>query len=331
MRRPRNVVIVAAAKDIHAVSVKHHVESLDVECAIVDLRLVSSGFVTAALDGPSPTVALRDSVMVDTGTTIWWRRPRLPAVNSEITIHEAQRFARAEWKACVHGAFGAVARAVINDPFAECRANHKVLQLLVAKAVGLAIPRTVVTNDWTTASEFYRANRRSGMRTIFKPLTPPMFLLGQARIITSLEDLRRGLRLAPIILQSCVERGIDLRVTIVGNELFAGAVAFDGDFEDWRVAADAAFRKQEIQPQLKRKLIELMRALGLATGSLDLRVSRDGTPYFLEVNPSGQFLFLELELNLPISARYAHLLVATPARCDLHGSLARALGHHGVA
>ncbi len=54
-----------------------------------------------------------------------------------------------------------------------------------------------------------------------------------------------------------------------------------------------------------QKLLMLMRRLGLEYGAIDLRLTPDGEYVFFEVNPAGQFLFVEHACGLPISAALA--------------------------
>lgn len=55
-----------------------------------------------------------------------------------------------------------------------------------------------------------------------------------------------------------------------------------------------------------------MRRLGLVFGVVDLRISsQDGHIYFLEVNPQGQFLYLEVKTGLPIIRSLAGLSAGT--------------------
>ena len=307
LARAKNVVIVAARSDAHALSVKYHVERLGTPCDIVDSQSMSSGLLTASLP-EQPDVQISDCRPITSRTAVWWRRARPPAAPPLTHDEESARFTRAEWKASLYSFVGAGVGNVINDPFAEHRANHKIVQLRLAKFAGLPIPRTIVTNDLAEAERFLQYNRSLGHRSIFKPLTPPMNQLGEARVITDTSALRDGLHLSPLILQSCVERGIDIRVVVVGDEIFGGSIAFTGDFEDWRIASSPEYRIYRVEPSLNQRILRLMQSLGLTSGSIDLRIDRAGVPHFLEVNPSGQFLFLELELDLPISVAFATVL-----------------------
>jgi len=60
----------------------------------------------------------------------------------------------------------------------------------------------------------------------------------------------------------------------------------------------------------------LMRRLGLVYGAIDLRLTPDGRYVFLEINPAGQFLYVEQQTGQPIAAALAALLAA--GRGDLN-------------
>ena len=55
-------------------------------------------------------------------------------------------------------------------------------------------------------------------------------------------------------------------------------------------------------------LLETLDDLGLIYGAVDLKRRPDGTVVFLEVNPGGQFLFVEIQTEQPISAAIARYL-----------------------
>jgi glutathione synthase/RimK-type ligase-like ATP-grasp enzyme len=53
-----------------------------------------------------------------------------------------------------------------------------------------------------------------------------------------------------------------------------------------------------------------MRRLGLIYGAIDLRLAKDGRYVFLEINPAGQFLYVEQQSSQPIAAALAARLAA---------------------
>lgn len=52
----------------------------------------------------------------------------------------------------------------------------------------------------------------------------------------------------------------------------------------------------------------MMDRLGLAFGAFDFIVRRDGQWVFIELNPNGQWAWIEQEVGLPISAALADVL-----------------------
>lgn len=57
-----------------------------------------------------------------------------------------------------------------------------------------------------------------------------------------------------------------------------------------------------------------MAAVGLRYGAFDFRVDRDGAPWFLECNPEGQYLWIEIETGLAISRAIAFALAGRDPR-----------------
>jgi hypothetical protein len=57
-----------------------------------------------------------------------------------------------------------------------------------------------------------------------------------------------------------------------------------------------------------------MASFGLNFASLDMIVTPDGEFVFLELNPNGQWLWLEYELGLPLVASMADLLTSDAGR-----------------
>jgi glutathione synthase/RimK-type ligase-like ATP-grasp enzyme len=301
-----DVVVAAARNDVHAQSVMFRVQERGVPCSIWDIGLVAEQTVVLDLgseivDESFPGVSLTET------TRVWWRRPRPVRARASLA-GESARFSRSEWQAAVDGVLAVSPAYVVNDPHRERVASNKIFQLSCARRCGLSVPRTLVTSDAQQASNFIELNRAMGARTVCKPLTPPLHMLGHARIVSVAEDAMAGIEYAPVILQQCIERGVDLRLVVVGEDVFCGAIEFAGEWEDWRLAGEPVYQVYRPDDALIGDVRRFMSALGLAMGSLDLRVDPIGEPFFLEVNPSGQFLFLELELDLPISESIARVL-----------------------
>jgi len=55
--------------------------------------------------------------------------------------------------------------------------------------------------------------------------------------------------------------------------------------------------------------IRLVERLGLCYGAIDMILTPDGRYVFLEINPSGQYAWIEMQTGLPISAAICDLLL----------------------
>jgi glutathione synthase/RimK-type ligase-like ATP-grasp enzyme len=80
---------------------------------------------------------------------------------------------------------------------------------------------------------------------------------------------------------------------------------------DWR--RDGLRMLQDWQPyqlpvEVEDKLLRLMNYFSLNYGAIDIILTPDGKHVFLELNPSGEFFWLERSPGLPISEAIADLL-----------------------
>ena len=130
------------------------------------------------------------------------------------------------------------------------------------------------------------------------------------RDLVHVEDLR----LCPLIVQQYVPKRLELRVTVVGDEVFAAAIhsqASNHTRLDWRRYDDARtpIAPFELPADVAERCRALVRELGLCYGAIDLVLTPDDRFVFLEINPNGQYLWIELATGLPISAAVADLLL----------------------
>jgi glutathione synthase/RimK-type ligase-like ATP-grasp enzyme len=243
---------------------------------------------------------------------IWWRRPGKFQIDEKVTDARIRDYCQAECTNLFKSALAATGVPIINDPFAELAAR-KPTQLHAAAIAGLAIPDTVMTNDPAQVQAFWDAH---GGECIYKTFTPPSWRMAETRVLTGdhLKDLS-SLRHAPIIVQQLVPKAFDVRATIIDGECFAGSVATGRPESqlDWRMDVGAVWTEHELPVAVADKLRVLMESLGLVYGAIDLRLRPDGEYVFFEVNPSGQYLFVETATGMPITKRLADVLLHPPS------------------
>lgn len=264
----------------------------------------------------------------DAARSVWFRRPQLPQTFAGAAAADLS-FLRDEWKrhiANVH-AVAASADGVfwVNRPDLAAAAENKLLQLRAAHRCGLRFPATLVSSDPDEIRRFFAAHPA----VIHKPYATHSWRDGEGRIFSTYarllaaEDLHddAALRLCPAIYQACVRKRRDLRVTAIGQRMFAAAMDADdaGDgVVDWRAAAIGGgerWRAVALPADAEAALRRLMDALGLVFGCIDLVVDEDDHLHFLEINQAGQFLFVEHALpELPLLRAIAAMLAQ--ARAD---------------
>ena len=240
----------------------------------------------------------------------WWRRP-LPHTLHEDIDPQVHSFAYTECHEAFSGALALLNANWVNRPELDERAHHKPLQLATAVRVGLEIPRTLITNDPDEARRFIAVVGAS--KTIYKTFLATEQHWRETRVLRDEElQLLESVRLAPVIFQEYVPATADLRVTIVGDRMFATAITAPstGYTVDYRMdMAGSEFVPTELPGSVAQKLGTLMLQLGLVYGAADFRRTPDGRYVFLEVNPAGEWLFVEERTQQPITAAMADLLI----------------------
>lgn len=213
----------------------------------------------------------------------------------------------------------------LNHPAAIGRAEYKPIQLDTARRVGLEVPRTLITNDAVRAARFAAA--LGGGRVVYKSLSSSMVrgADGDApRILYSTpvcaEQLdQAGIRLATHLFQELVPKAHELRVTYVDGHLFVARIdaGSDAGRVDWRSDyRNLSYSVAELPAPVAAAIGRLMDDLGLRFGALDLVVTLDGRHVFLEVNPNGQWGWIEDATGLPIAAAIADALTDQQERGD---------------
>lgn len=261
-------------------------------------------------------------------TSAWFRRPRMPETFAG--AHPADEpFLRNEWRRFsnnLHALAAEVGECFwVNPPSAALAAENKLVQLHVAQQAGLTFPATLMSSD----PERIRRFAATHGKLVYKPFqthtwqdaaTGKMFS-SYARIVdASMLDDDASLRQCPGIYQQLVDKKYDLRVTIIGNQVFTARLdtPLQEEFIDWRIASLAEtmrISQTELPGDTVDSLQRLMRGLGLVFGCVDLAVDANGNLHFLEVNQAGQFLFLEQAVpSLPLLRAVCSLL--GQGRCD---------------
>ncbi|MEU6412579.1 ATP-dependent carboxylate-amine ligase [Microbispora sp. NPDC046933] len=249
-------------------------------------------------------------------TSAWFRRWEPHQLDPAITDPQVRRHLLRESEMFADSLWDSLECRSVPAPFTLLRrAERKPYQLAVAKRVGFDVPDTLVTNDPDDLLDFY--GRHDG-QVIYKALYAPQVAgLSRPTQQVSTRDVLHagGLPYAPVIVQEYVPKRQEIRVTVVGERLFAVAIdsqASNRTRFDWRRHDRKARQLSpcELPGEVAERCLKFTRRLGVSFGGIDLILTPDGRHVFLEINTSGQWLWLERATGLPISDALADLLVA---------------------
>jgi len=306
----RNVVLVLtnSTDGTHSDIVIDKLRSIGEKVFRFDVDRVASGDLSIQLEANQGSFGFE---MIDsTGRLLsteiksaWYRRPN--RLNSPIGDPVQRKYAETEMTQFMEGVWSATVGEVfwLSNPVQLERARKKMLQLKIARELGFTIPRTIVTNDPECVRTFVES---CGGRVVFKAIhhemldydaksfNIPTTLIGRGHLAKL--DLVRHM---PSLFQECIDKEYELRVTVVGDQVFPVKIDSQAYLEtvvDWRhpdFIQKLSYTTTTLPPGIDRLCVSMLSTLGLGFGAFDFAVDKSGICYFLEVNPNGQWYWLE--------------------------------------
>lgn len=248
--------------------------------------------------------------------SVWYRWRSAYGISPALSPADRDH-ARHEARAGFGGVLQSLDARYVNHP-AQVEVLSKPAELLLAARCGLTVPATAISNSPAHIRAFVTTQPGPVVRKLFSCSVPggegqPM--VGHTRLITEddLADLDSAALTAHQV-QSFVDKQMDVRVVVIGQTLFpiaiiplepAARVDFRSRYRSLR------YERIELPPDVDAGIRSYMAAAGLVMASMDFSVTRDGTYYFLESNPSGgQYQWLQAATGAPISDTLATLLAS---------------------
>ncbi|KWX07529.1 hypothetical protein TR74_18530, partial [Carbonactinospora thermoautotrophica] len=170
---------------------------------------------------------------------------------------------------------------------------------------------TLITNKPAEARAFAE---RHGWNVVYKTFTPVTVTRGGAGYHTYttpvtpelLED--EAVRYTAHLFQERIDKAYDVRLVCVDDRMFA--VEIHSPAGDWRRAYNAnRYQVCEVPDEVATGMRAMLAALRLHFCAADFAVDHDGRWWFLDLNPNGQWGWLEQATGVPISSAIADLLV----------------------
>lgn len=250
--------------------------------------------------------------------SVYYRRPKPPQPNSEIMSNEARDFVRRESRAALSGIWMTLPCLWLNHPHRIQAAELKIDQLRVARQIGLAIPKTIVTNDPQKVRDFYHLCNRKIVAKVLRSgmveYEDKISLIYTNKIAQDHLDVLETVRYAPSIFQEYIPKKVEIRVTVVGDRIFAAEIHSQNSErtkDDWRRydIENTPHLAHTLPKKIEQKCFHLINHYGLNFGCIDLIQKPDNEYIFLEINPNGQWGWIEELTELPICNAITNLLL----------------------
>jgi hypothetical protein len=251
--------------------------------------------------------------------SIWYRRPGSPVPHDDTGDAAAREYVALECAMVIHDLWSSLDGSWLpGRPAAVRRAEHKGLQLKLAGELGFELPPTLITSCPVDMLEFYR--QHDGLIVSKQAATafPATIGLGMVRFteLVTTRDLSHcnTISRCPTTFQAYVPKSVELRITVVGRRVFAAEIhsqATNHTRFDWR-RYDLEWTPHlphALPREVEQRCVALVDALDLQYGAIDMIVTPDGRYVFIEINPTGQYLWIEQEAGLPITDAICELLI----------------------
>ncbi len=284
----------------------------DFHAAIVSLALENMGFISSIIDlqknvldhklsfhNSSSYIQFLDGIEYDSEDTIWLRRIDYRKLK-HFADENGHRFYFQESKAFLESLLYLVSdtNRCINSYPSRLKARKKGLQLHYAKKVGLQCPVSLISNNSTEIRSFIKEREGSAIVKSFYPKAwskgSKTFTFHASEISTSMLNQNISFN-DPHIFQEKITKKHDLRVIFMGNHCIAAKICSEAETIDYKEDLDAMMYVDTYQLPggIKARCVNIMKSLGIVFGVFDFVEDISGNIFFLEVNESAQFLFLE--------------------------------------
>lgn len=257
---------------------------------------------------------LKQKYDIKSFTSVYFRRPELPKIEIDDLSQEEQLFVKAEHHQFLEGLYKLLRKAYWISPLdAIKRAENKLYQIDLAKEIGLTIPPSVITNE-VTAFNFFSQKEDC----IVKPIMTGQIGWPEMHKVVFTSKLEHKpsdeeIQVCPSYLQKRIEKECDIRLTMVGKSTFAVAIDSQHHIDtqtDWRKGEYLLpHRIIDLPLHLIDKCYRMLSELGLQYGAFDFIMDKSGKYIFLEVNPNGQWAWIECQVGCDISGAIARQLI----------------------
>lgn len=246
-------------------------------------------------------------------SAVYFRRAYEPEPPSGMRA-DARHFVAREARVVIRALYSALDCCWVSNPTAIELAENKPRQLNIARTLGFNVPATVVTNQSNVAEQFVAQHSPVVIKAVSYGDLGDGKVLHTTLVDNWSDEFRHEIELGPVLLQEYITKRCEYRVTVVGSTLFCCRIDSQGDVrysvDMRRGLADESMVHElvDLEPTTQAKCVELVARLGLKFGAIDLVEDTGGLLWFLEINPNGQWAWIEDRTGAPIARTLAEML-----------------------
>lgn len=244
-------------------------------------------------------------------TGVYFRRPALPNLEKLLPSTEI-KFAEREIETLFSGFFRLLDyNKWLNHPKYIFGANNKIEQLLIAKQIGFIIPNTIITKDEDTIRLFIDKERNVIAKAIkhgFYTYEDKLYLAFTQEVDENYLVNIKDYLSVPMIFQNKINKDYDIRINVIGNKVFAAAILSQENemsMVDWRVwdvceKFEMKHMSIKLPLEIEEQCIAINKYFNLNFSAIDMVLDKEGNYIFLELNPNGQWAWIEEKLKYPL-------------------------------
>lgn len=316
----KKLLILTYEEDPHAKSVCNYLEKREIEYFIVNTdKLIGNYEITFHSESLIYSISDKSKkINLDEGWNIWNRRvmdPELPEGFpkdlEDIIFTETER----TWEGMLFSHNG----TVINKPQSNFAANNKIDQLRFVQnyGKGIIVPETILTNNPEVLQEFYDKYQQ-----ICHKLQKAALVQRDNEYLTTYNNLVSDnnmkhsdlIRRNPNLFQRYIDKKYEIRITALKDEVVGIAIhSQDSDQSkiDFRRYdfENVPYKKVELPQNIIHFCRDLLEHYNLSFGEIDMIYTPNEEYVFLELNPNGQWLWLELKSGYNLTKDIAENLI----------------------
>jgi len=315
----KKVLILTHQNDPHAFSVREYLDQIGIknftivtETFLRDCKInFSSRELVYSVEQEGEVIHL------DSSWNIWNRRVMIPDREKGIP-KDLQNLVIDECEKTWDNLLISHPGKVVNRPQNHFYANNKLDQIKFALQKGILVPDTIVTTDPSKLREFYELH---GGNICFKlqkgavVRTPEGNKVVYTNKVTN-EQMKHASLVSshPSLFQEYIDKDFEVRV-ISTDRTSTGIAIHSQDSEISKVdyrrydLENVRYHQIDLPPEIRTFCSDMLQHYGLHFGAFDFIYSKNGRYCFLELNPNGQWLWLQEKSGYDLTKEIAENLI----------------------